>query len=264
MVVLRSSWKLCLNDQVVPLERKVCGSVDPYELMTNMDLDLEELEVSLVNFKGTADIAWLEKALEKPARWWVHNHNNIALLQEIKDLIKAKKPKANQGPKNHKSLVALQVRGRVLYVINNPNAVTLALVGHAGAPPDSPEDQSGTLLWFVDEVQKDLENLSSEPQEKRQKASQSSGSQEQDEWVNQGIERLLENPHCASAHFRPSRRSFAVVRKGDKALKELRVGGLHKKTTRSPEENFEQVVSSLLSFLDSKDDPEADLDTEGP
>ena len=109
MAVLRTSWSLCLNDQVVPAQTKVCAIVDPYELMEGLDLDLEETEVSLVCFHGTADMSWLMECLEMPVKWWVHNWNRVPLVLEIRERIKAKKNK--KGPANHKCLAALQVRG---------------------------------------------------------------------------------------------------------------------------------------------------------
>ena len=94
MAVLRTSWSLCLNDQVVPAQTKVCAIVDPYELMEGLDLDLEETEVSLVQgslvcFHGTTDMSWLMKCLEMPVKWWVHNWNRIPLILEIREGIKA-------------------------------------------------------------------------------------------------------------------------------------------------------------------------------
>ena len=72
MAVLRTCWSLCLNDQMVPAQTKVCSIVDPYKLTEGLDLDLEETEVSLVRFHGTADMSWLMKSLEMPVKWWIH------------------------------------------------------------------------------------------------------------------------------------------------------------------------------------------------
>ena len=145
MAVLRATWTLCVNDQVVPLEQRVLAGVDPYYL-NGPDFD-EELQASLVHFKCTSEMTWLEKALEKPARWWVCNAQKIPLLEEIKTLIKAKKPKKGL-PRNHKCLLALKVRGKIFYVVNNPHFVTLALTGHT--------DKARALLSFLDELQKDI------------------------------------------------------------------------------------------------------------
>ena len=91
MAVLRTSWSLCLNDHVVPVQTKNCSIVDLYELTEGLDLDLEDTEMSLVRFGGTPDMSWLMKSLGMPVKWWIHNWNRIPLILEIRELIKAKK-----------------------------------------------------------------------------------------------------------------------------------------------------------------------------
>ena len=102
--------RLCLNDCGVPLDKQTLPFVDPYSLADEPD---EPLPVSLVSFKAAGNMHWLLSSLALPMKWWVNNHWRIPLLQEILSLIRDKKPK--QGghvlmPRNHKSLVPLQVR----------------------------------------------------------------------------------------------------------------------------------------------------------
>ena len=115
-VVLRTSWRLCVNEQTAPLVKKEMPFLDPYGLAEEMDLDLEDSEVSLVDFKATGDMAWLEQLLEKPARFWLQQHHKIPLLLEIRQLIEAKKDlkKTTRLVGNHKCLIPLKVRGRIL------------------------------------------------------------------------------------------------------------------------------------------------------
>ena len=156
MAVLRTSWSLCLNDQVVPVQTKVCAIVDPYGLMGGLDLDMEETKVSLVNFHGTANMSWLMKCLEMPVKWWIHNWSRIPLILEIRESIKAKKNR--KEPANHKCLVALPVRGKTIFFVNDTHTMTLGLLESQPLPeeqPGSPKSQAGTLLWFCDELYKD-------------------------------------------------------------------------------------------------------------
>ena len=134
MAVLRTSWSLCLNDQVVPAQTKVCPIVDPYELMDGIDLNMEGEEVSLVNFHGTANMSWLMKRLEMPVKWWVTNCSRIPLILQIRERIKAKKNK--KEPANHKCLLPLQVRGKTIFVMNDSSGVTLGLL-ESKPPPQS-------------------------------------------------------------------------------------------------------------------------------
>ena len=59
--------------------------------------DMENLEVDLVSFKASADVLWLQKALNLPYRWWLGKSSQLPLLQEIKDLTKAKTPSEGHG-----------------------------------------------------------------------------------------------------------------------------------------------------------------------
>ena len=139
MAVLRASWPLCLNDHVVPVQTKNCSIVDPYELMEGLDLDLEDTWVSLVQFHATSDMSWLMKSLGMPVKWWIHNSTRIPLFLEIRELIEAKRNK--KEPANHKCLVALQIRGKTLFVVNDTHTTTLGLLtGQVGEEPGSPEN----------------------------------------------------------------------------------------------------------------------------
>ena len=83
--------KLCLNKQVVPLEKQTLDITDPCGLF-HADVDLEEQETSLVSFKATSDMEWLCKTFELSSRWWVNNCSKIPLLNEIREAIKESRP----------------------------------------------------------------------------------------------------------------------------------------------------------------------------
>ena len=252
MAVLRTSWSLCLNDQVVPAQTKVCAIVDPYELMEGLDLDLEETEVSLVRFHGTADMSWLMKSLEMPVKWWIHNWNRIPLFLEIRMRIKAKKNR--KEPANHKCLVALQVRGKTLFVVSDTHTMTLGLLESQPLPgeqPGSPENQAGTLLWFCDELHKDIENL---PKEFQKPLKEDRAPPEHQEAIQRTLDGIQAHPQCKSCHYKPSRLGFMIFRV-DKICKEIRVVGLNKKQKPAGPEGaqdpFEKVLSLALEFLEN-------------
>ena len=249
MAVLRTSWSLCLNDQVVPAQTKVCAIVDPYELMEGLDLDLEETKVSLVCFHGTADMSWLMKCLEMPVKWWVHNWNRIPLILEIREGIKAKKNK--KEPANHKCLVALQVRGKTLFVVNDTHTMTLGLLESQPLPgeqPGSPENQAGTLRWFCDELYKDIENL---PKEFQKPLKEDRAPPEHQEAIQRTLDGIQAHPQCKSCHYTPSRLGFRIFKK-DKTFHEIRVVGLNKRQKpEGAQDPFEKVLSKALEFLES-------------
>lgn len=248
MAVLRTSWSLCLNDQVVPAQTKVCAIVDPYELMEGLDLDLEETKVSLVNFHGTANMSWLMKCLEMPVKWWVHNWNRIPLILEIRERIKAKKNK--KEPANHKCLVALQVRGKTLFVVNDTHTMTLGLLESQPLPeeqPGSPKNQAGTLRWFCDELYKDIENL---PKEFQKPLKEDRAPPEHQEAIQRTLDGIQAHPQCKSCHYTPSRLGFRILKK-DKKSKEIRVVGLNKRQKpEGAQDPFEKVLSMALEFLE--------------
>ena len=253
MAVLRTSWSLCLNDHVVPAQTKVCSIVDPYELLEGLDLDLEETEVSLVRFHGTADMGWLMKSLDLPVKWWVYNWNRIPLILEVRELIKARKNKRDPGI--HKCLVALRIREKTLFVVNDTHTTTLGLLtGQVGEQPGSPENQAGTLLWFCDELHKDIENL---PKEFQKPLKEDRAPPEHQEAIKRTLDGIQAHPQCSSSHYRPSRLGFKVFRK-DKTYKEIRVVGLNKKQKpNGAQDPFDKVLSLALEFLENglQDEP---------
>ena len=124
---------------------------------------MEETKVSLVNFHGTANMNWLMKCLDMPVKWWIHNWSRIPLILEIRESFKAKK--SRKAPANHKCLVALPVREKTIFVVNDTHTMTLGLLESKPLPeeqPGSPKSQAGTLLWFCDELYKDIANLPKE------------------------------------------------------------------------------------------------------
>ena len=80
----------CLGEYAVPVESASLPFIDPYKLTTMSD---EFIVASLVSFKATGTKVWLEQGLRLPSRWWLQNHANLPILQEILELIRSQKPK---------------------------------------------------------------------------------------------------------------------------------------------------------------------------
>ena len=147
--------RLCLDDSAIPLEKKTLAFVDPYSLAEELDELL--LPVSLVRLSATGDLNWLHQGLVLPRRWWLQNHFRVPLMQEILGLIKNKKAKQGNNalmPRNHKNLLPLQVRGKILWFENNSRSVILAL--QQGREVEH-------LQWFMNELHKDICNLAVDP-----------------------------------------------------------------------------------------------------
>lgn len=263
-------YKLCLNGQAVPVQKKEMIIVDPLNLAATNALDLpESTEVTLVSFKATADVAWLWKSLELPggdqtrvkSRWWVHNSSRLPLLLEIKEAIKnLKHQKKTNQPTDHQCLILLEIRGKLLYVQNTSAAVTLGLTKEPGTL-NVLDPETEPLTWFCTQLQKDMgEHL----QEKADKRNQNAEHQEK---VQEVLDQLKEHPQCHLIHFIPSRMIFRIVKKNLHGpanagrVSEVRVVGLNKwrKTegasgSSEAQDPFQKSLSLGLSFLDAPED----------
>ena len=147
--------KLCLNDTVVPLESVAMDFDDIHSLLP--DLEASEHTFSLLSLKATEPGLWLTK-LFKPnlkfaqRRQWWSRLPSMPLLQEITSAIA--KGKQNSGlaarlPRRPKLVVAIEIRGKVILVVNHTRHITLAFQ----------EGQEAEYLdWFLTELRKDIED----------------------------------------------------------------------------------------------------------
>ena len=218
MALLTLELLLCLDGVALPVVKETLPIIDPYELGGNLEqLSLEEeLPVDLLSFKASGDVHWLMPALGMPLRWWVSNSLQLALLQEIRDLIKDKKPSqgaSRRMPKMQAHLVLLKVRGRILIMQNSQSLVNLALSGTL-------EEKKDTLSWFIQELQKDLKivkNLMDQEDPKQGHVIKRSRSglvpQDFQSLVKSSLARLHKDPGCTGATYSPSRKAFKVYLK---------------------------------------------------
>ena len=255
MAMLHVARRLCVNDCAVPTEDTELSFVDPYGLASEPD---EALAVSLVDLKATANITWLQQAFKLPARWWVRNHHRVPLVLEIQKLIRDQKAtKGGQArlPRNHKSLLPLQVRGKILWFMNDSRSVVLAVRN----------ERLDDFHWFLQELVKDVQEHVLGQDDDQEPAGRRKGGGEipedlQDP-VHETLQTLREHPQCLSAVWMPARLSFRVHRKSDKSMKELRVKDLKRKRSQAAETNnqtlvknqFDMLVPEASEFLDSSD-----------
>ena len=94
---LEITWGLVVNGRPVPAEMKRMSIIDPYQLAQDLvdPRELGPLDVveqrTLVDFKATGDVIWLEDALNLEHRTWKSFQKQIPLLTEIKHLVQGKR-----------------------------------------------------------------------------------------------------------------------------------------------------------------------------
>ena len=238
MPAVEVSMRLCFHAMAVPLEPRSLPLIDPLDLTAEGDRD--DVQVSLVSFKQSADMAWLVTGLEVRVRWWQTNMHAIAILQEIRAALKNLRPASGAKrllPRYSTSLVALKIREHIIWVMNEPRSVTLAL-------PAGSEQQE--LLWFLDEMQKDVENiLDGDPEE--DKPVKQDVPAEEATWAQQARDKIQEHALVNKVHYLPSRRAFKVILQSKEAL-EFRM----KDYKKSPQDAFERVALTALADLDTR------------
>ena len=258
---LKAEYKLCLNDQVVPVEEQDISFVDPYNLATELDLNLDDMQhVKLVNFRA-GHLVWLEKALQLPSRSLHRSLQKLPLFQEIKELIGTIKNRNKKGPNARaatewKSLIPLKVRNRLLFVRNTTHCVVLGLLGSDGGV--GPDEEAETLVWFTNQVHEDLKiwEKAAGPSKALSSASSQVFADHQEE-VEEVLEVLKQHSACQNAWWAPSRHMITVLKKNSKERKEIRVQGLTK--NRKTQEGFERPWNSFqkalalgIEYLDSE------------
>ena len=257
-----------LNGVGVPLEKKTMSLLDHHHLAVDLvphleDID-EEVEMSLVSFKDSADMRWLLKALKLGAKWWIAHCGQLPLLREIRKIIKDQKTTKGGGcrlPRQSDSMVLIKVRERFLFVQNISSHVALGLRGTPGATPGTEVDELGVLKWFSQELQKDVKYLQENP-EKLEEGLEEEGEQEaeveaEDEHQLQVIEKCLKDlqghPSCQHAWWMPSRQCFRVAKLHNKSSADFSAKGLKRKhlSEQALENQFDLALNRALEFLDA-------------
>ena len=253
---------MCLNDSVVPVEEATCSWVDPYNLVSEPE---EHLPVKLVAFRKILGngMRWLASEMRLPrSRTTAARFKNMPLFWEVRDLIRNKKKRNCRLPMRHKSLVPLEIRGRVLWFMNDSRNVTLAL-------RDGPSDKENLranedLQHFVRELHQDLIKhmigngehgitvLPGRPE-------RSAVPEDLRIPVQEAIETLITYVKCRKAKYLVSRNTIVVHRDPDGAKGTFNVKGMHRERNKAlvtggevgdVARTFKLATLQAIAFLD--------------
>ena len=252
---------MCLNDSVVPVEEATCSWVDPYNLVSEPE---EHLPVKLVAFRKILgnDMRWLADEMRLPrTRITATRFKNMPLFWEVRDLIRNKK-KRNRLPARHKSLVPLEIRGRVLWFMNDSTHVTLALRDGPSAKENLRANED--LQYFVRELHQDLIKymigngehgitvLPGRPE-------RSAVPEDLRIPVQEAIETLITYVKCRKAKYLVSRNTIVVHRDPDGAKGKFNVKGMHRERNKAlvtggevgdVARTFKLATLQAIAFLD--------------
>ena len=156
---------------------------------------------------------WLEKFLGKPGRWWKHHGRSQPLMAEIVAPLK--------HPRNIERLVSAGVvvrvflRDRPIDLLNLRRSPTLAF-------KDTPPNFE-SLVWFLDELKKDLGSSSSHNSIGASVAGGTKRSLEDEGTIIEEIlQKLKSHSNCQYAWFVDAANAFKVISK-DKGEKRFTV-----------------------------------------
>ena len=254
----RLAHKVCLNNSIVPLESKVM-EFDNIHGIDGVSLEQQEQTFSFLALKATDSGEWLSKVFQpdltkkKMARRWWSEIVSLPLLQEIRQAIaKSKSTKGSTArlPKRPNIVVAIEIRGQAILVLNQTRNISLAF---------QPGQELEGLQWFLEELEKDLgpgldlhknldENLEQEDLEEE-------SPDEEDEQKNQvdlldlqlqtkHLQALRGHEQCLRASWPPSKPCYRVVNK-DKSIKEFFVPCLKKRRVEFVHHGDLQVLETI-------------------
>jgi hypothetical protein len=254
-------WRMCLDDVAIPFHRE---TLDFHDLHLEANGDKWDQEFLLLPIKATADMNWLQKSFKLPGtRWWILHQYEINLLSEMRQAIDSKKIKIGRGrrmPKLHKSIVAIRIRDKVIFVRNQSKSLCLAF---------KPGEEVETLQWFLKELEEDIKKLSDQGAEEgpqKQQVHKKAVGNEEGEVVKDSLNKVKAHAQCLQATFQPSRLSMRVIKKNKKAKefvvknllatrKRLAKTGADETTQKEVlDSEFDKTVTSALVFLDEDDD----------
>ena len=217
-MVFKLTWTL--NGLEVPLEKRAAAVVDPENLAGEAPgagqvfaHPCARAQFTLVNLKASADMGWFYKALGLRLKWWKEKRARLPLLLEIRQSIKERKGRAFAGstrrlPRESEAMTLVKVRGKVLWVQNRSNFVTLGLRPRESEGEVPRESEGEVLQWFVKELEKDVELLkakgaaresldsSEEPGEDSEESEDGEGGESGDDCADEGLEED-EEAQCA-------------------------------------------------------------------
>ena len=238
MGIAELSRGISLGRHRVPLVRASLNTMDPHGHLENK---AEFLVVSLVCFKVGWDPSWLEQGLGMKPKSWRKLGTRLAILREILHAIREQKKTKAGSSRQRKApqwLIALKVRDRILWFLNNPTAVTLAV--------RDGDDGLKDFEWFLEEVQKDVED----PDKHLGPESPPTPNRPDVPAVMEVLcKSLKEHANCAGAWYLPSRCSLRVSRRTPKGRYDFCLGRRKRHTKRdAPEKDMLFAVFCLVLF----------------
>ena len=175
--------------------------------------------MAFVALKTTGNVDWLEKFLGKPGRWWKHHGRSQPLMAEIIASLKHKK--SIERLVSASIVVRVFLRDRPIDLLNLRSSPTLAF-------KDTPPNFE-SLVWFLDELKKDLGSSSSHNSIGASVAGGTKRSLEDEGTIIEEIlQKLKSHSNCQYAWFVDAANAFKVISK-DKGQKRFTVKGRNKK-----------------------------------
>ena len=266
--------RLCLRDEIVPLVKKEEYFSDMHCVAPAMPGATYKWSLlDLATTRKPYHMRWLEQGLGLPCQWWRNEQASVLpLLQEMRQAIcstRVSKGPRCRLPRQPNIVVAIKVRGRLLYLKNTPQLLTLALW---------PGEERKTLKWFLHQLQKDIAATGPVPQHKRRRTtsadprdSQAFEKSPEQQLVEQHVKALAERQDCKSAVWLASRGAMRV-RSNKGTGKEFTVLGLSaarrsgKASVETLENLFDAMVVLAMQWLDTADKQvgEADAGADAP
>ena len=215
MALIEQKW--CLGTSALPLFHREMDHVD-LTSGTPEELGSQE-EWLLLPLKTTGNMEWLEKFLGKPGRWWKHHGRSQPLMAEIIASLKHKK--SIERLVSASIVVRVFLRDRPIDLLNLRSSPTLAF-------KDTPPNFE-SLVWFLDELKKDLGSSSSHNSIGASVAGGTKRSLEDEGTIIEEIlQKLKSHSNCQYAWFVDAANAFKVISK-DKGQKRFTVKGRNKK-----------------------------------
>ena len=261
--------KWCLGYQAVPLEFKTMLFVNLHQLEDEWVVEHHDEDFGWQCLKLHAtikEVLWLQRNLNLPTKWWVLNCHRIPLLLEMAEQIREAKPKGNKVADQYKRepnvVVAIKLRGKVLFVRNLTTSLTLCF------HPD--QDLKTDLMWFIQELKREIEVLREAPppagpSQKKKRSKKASDFPEEQEMIEALLTKLGDHPNCKTAHHLPSRMSLKVKRK-DRVTKEFNFKSYRAKREKALlksdfqnietlQSMFDETIGEAMAFLEGKEKP---------
>lgn len=197
-----------------------------------------------------------------------HSNSEVPLLQEIAKAIDARKHKTRGGVRSHRrdlanptcSFVRVSVRDRELVVRSTTKTIDVWV-------PKEGDEARDTLEWIINELRRGASGedppsgSETSPPGVPQAGTRATPAEEEQQYKDNILREISEDPRCDKILWLPSRSSFRLVAHGGMVRKEVRVKG-HNRLLKA----FQSGGSFRLlqeKYDEAKDEMEGILSSEG-